>query len=103
MASHLPNLPVSAGVAVCMGAAVVSILRLPLSAIVIATVLSTKAGSSVEPLVILGVVVALLATLALARSAAVFGSERPATPTEKPQAQTTTATPPSPMPPRTAG
>jgi H+/Cl- antiporter ClcA len=104
MASHLPNLPVSAGVAVCMGAAVVSILRLPLSAIVIATVLSTKAGSSVEPLVIVGVVVALLATLGLARSrAAVFGSERPVTPTEKPQAQTTTATPSSPMPPRTAG
>jgi hypothetical protein len=87
-----------------MGAAVVSILRLPLSAIVIVTVLSTKAGSSVEPLVIVGVVVALLATLGLARSrAAVFGTERPVTPTEKPQAQTTTATPSSPMPPRTAG
>jgi H+/Cl- antiporter ClcA len=100
MASHLPNLPVSAGVAVCMGAAVVSILRLPLSAIVIATVLSTKAGSSVEPLVIVGVVVALLATLGLARSrAAVYGSERPATATEEPQAQTTTA---DPLPPDAA-
>src|SRR5262249_34868952 len=92
MASHLPNLPGSAGGVGWIGAAGVSTRRLPLSAIVTATVLSTKAGSSVEPLVIVGVVVALLATLGLARSrAAVFGSERPVTPTEKPQAQTTTA------------
>jgi hypothetical protein len=51
----------------------------------------------VEPLVIVGVVVAYLATLALARSrAAVFGSERPVEPTDEPQAQTTTADPLSP-------
>jgi H+/Cl- antiporter ClcA len=97
MASHLAGMPASAGVAVCMGAAVVSILRLPLSAIVIVALLSTSAGPGVEPLVIVGVVVAYLATLALARSrAAVFGSERPVEPTDEPQAQTTTADPLSP-------
>jgi hypothetical protein len=81
-----------------MGAGVVSILGLPLSAIVVATVLSTSAGPGVEPLVIVGVVVAYIATLALARSrAAVFGSERPVTATEEPQqAQTATESTPSP-------
>src|SRR6516162_1765237 len=78
MASHLVGMPASAGVDVCMGAAIVSILRLPLSAIVI---------------------VAYLATLALARSrAAVFGSERPVAATEGPRAQTATGSPPSPAP-----
>ena len=104
MASHLAGMPASAGVDVCMGAAVVSILRLPLSAIVIVALLSTSAGPGVEPLVIVGVVVAYLATLALARSrAAVFGSERPVTPTEEPKAKTTTATPSPPTSPRAVG
>jgi H+/Cl- antiporter ClcA len=70
MGSHLPGLPASAGVALCMGAAVVSILRLPLSAIVIAVLLTSTAGPGVEPLVIVAVVVAYLATLALSRRAA---------------------------------
>jgi H+/Cl- antiporter ClcA len=94
MASHLPGFPAQPAITVGMGAAVASILRLPLSAIVIASLLSTSAGPGVGPLVIVGVVVAYLATLALARSrAAVYGSERPVTPTEEPQAQTTTADP----------
>jgi hypothetical protein len=104
MASHLPGLPASAGVTVCMGAAVASILRLPLSAIVIVALLSTSAGPGVEPLVIVGVVVAYLATVALARSrAAVFGSERPVPPTEQPKAKTTTPTPSPPTSPRAVG
>jgi hypothetical protein len=87
-----------------MGAAVASILRLPLSAIVIVALLSTSAGPGVEPLVIVGVVVAYLATLALARSrVAVFGSERPVTAAEEAQAQTTTATPSPPPSPRAVG
>jgi len=87
-----------------MGAGVVAILGLPLSAIVVATVLSSSAGPGVEPLVIVGVVVAYLATLALARSrAAVFGSERPVTPTEEPKAKTTTAIPSPPPSPRAVG
>jgi H+/Cl- antiporter ClcA len=67
MASHLPGFPIAAAVPVCIGAAVVSILRLPLSAIVLASLLAVKAGSGPEPLVIVGVVVAYLTTLALSR------------------------------------
>ena len=70
MASHLPGFPIQAGVAVGMGAAIVAVLRLPLSAVLIATVLSTHAGSNVEPLIIVGVVVSYVVTLVLARSPA---------------------------------
>jgi len=44
---------------------VVSFLKLPLSAIVIATVLTASAGAAVGPLIIVGVVVAYLASLGL--------------------------------------
>jgi H+/Cl- antiporter ClcA len=64
-ASHLPGLPQSPAVAVGMGVMVVAFLKLPLSAIVIATVLSMSAGAAVGPLIIVGVVVAYLATLGL--------------------------------------
>jgi hypothetical protein len=65
MASHLPGFPVTAAVAVGIGAGTVAILRLPLSAIVIATLLTAKTGLDAEPLTIIGVVVAYLATLQL--------------------------------------
>jgi H+/Cl- antiporter ClcA len=68
MASHLPGFPIQGGVAVGMGAAVVAVLRLPLSAVVLATLLSSHAGSNVEPLIIVGVVVSYIITLLLARS-----------------------------------
>ena len=64
-ASHLPGLPLTPAVAVSMGVMVVSFLKLPLSAVVIATALTVSAGLSVGPLVIVGVVVAYLATLGL--------------------------------------
>ena len=48
-----------------MGVMVVSFLKLPLSAVVIATVLTASAGLAVGPLIIVGVVVAYLATLGL--------------------------------------
>jgi H+/Cl- antiporter ClcA len=67
MASHLPDFPISAAVPVCMAAAVVSILRLPLSAIVVAALICTKAGPGPEPLVIIGVAVAYLVTLAVSK------------------------------------
>ena len=67
MCSHLPGFAITPAVAVGMGAAIVAILRLPLSAIVVASVLVSKAGPGAEPLVIVGVVVAYLATLGLAR------------------------------------
>ncbi len=65
MASHLPGFPMAAAVAVGIGAGTVAILRLPLSAIVVATLLTGNAGAGVTPLTIIGVVVAYLATLGL--------------------------------------
>ena len=43
----------------------VAFLKLPLSAVVIATALTSSAGLSVGPLIIIGVTVAYLATLGL--------------------------------------
>jgi len=65
LASHLPGLGLTPAVAVGMGAAVVAVLRLPLSAVLLAIVLTSGAGNGVEPLVIVGVVTALATTLAL--------------------------------------
>ena len=65
MASHLPGFPLTAGVAVGIAAGVSSVLRLPLSAVVIASVLTAKSGDGVEPLIIVGSVVAIVVTLLL--------------------------------------
>jgi hypothetical protein len=62
---HLPGLPTSVAIPVAMGAMTVAILRLPLSAIVIASLLCASAGAGAAPLVIVAVVVAYLTTLAL--------------------------------------
>jgi len=64
-ASHLPGLPSSVAIPVAMGAMLAAVLRLPLSAIVIASLLCASAGPGAAPLVIVGVVTAYLATLAL--------------------------------------
>ena len=64
-ASHLPGLPLAPAVAVGMGIMVVAFLKLPLSAVVIATALTATGGLSLGPLIIVGVVVAYLATLGL--------------------------------------
>jgi H+/Cl- antiporter ClcA len=63
--SHLPGLSSSVAVPVCIGAMFVAFLRLPLSAIIIASALCASAGAGAEPLIIVGVVVAYLATLAI--------------------------------------
>jgi len=63
--SHLPGMPLTPAVAVGMGAMVASFLKLPLSAIVIATALTVTGGSGSVPLIIIGVIVAYLATLGL--------------------------------------
>ena len=49
-----------------IGAGVAGILRLPLSAVVLATLLTAKAGVGDEPLIIVGVVVAYVVTLVMA-------------------------------------
>jgi H+/Cl- antiporter ClcA len=64
-ASHLPGLSLTPAVSVGMGIMVVAFLKLPLSAVVIATALTTTAGLAVGPLIIVGVVVSYLATLGL--------------------------------------
>ncbi|HET8952254.1 MAG TPA: chloride channel protein, partial [Solirubrobacteraceae bacterium] len=66
-ASHLPGLALTPAVAVGMGAAMAAVLRLPLASVVLATLLTAHAGAGVEPLIILGVVVAYLTSIALHR------------------------------------
>jgi hypothetical protein len=56
-------------VAVCMAAATVCVLRLPLSAVMLASLLTAPAGSGSGPLIIVAVVVAYIATLGLTRPA----------------------------------
>lgn len=62
MASHLPGFSITPAVAVGMGAAVVSVLNLPLSAVVLAVLLTGGSGAGSGPLIIVGVVVAFLTT-----------------------------------------
>jgi H+/Cl- antiporter ClcA len=69
MASHLPGFHITAAVAVGMAAGVVSVLRLPLTAVVVAAVLTANSGVGAVPLVIVGVVVAYVVTLLLSRRA----------------------------------
>lgn len=67
LASHLPGFDMTPAVAVGMGATVAAVLRLPLAAVVLASLLTSGSGPGAEPLVIVGVVVAFLTTLVLSR------------------------------------
>lgn len=67
VAAELPGFDVTPAVAVGMGAAAVAVLRLPLSAVVLATLLTARSGVGAAPLVIVGVLVAYLVALALER------------------------------------
>ncbi|MBK5111978.1 MAG: chloride channel protein, partial [Thermoleophilia bacterium] len=62
-AGQLPGFEMSAAVAVCVGAAVVAVLRLPVAATILAAILAMKAGSGAMPLVIVGIAAAYLTTL----------------------------------------
>jgi H+/Cl- antiporter ClcA len=81
MAGHLPGFSITPGVAVGMGAAFVTVLRLPLSAVVVATLLTSKAGPGAEPLTIVGVVVAFVVATLLSgrRTTGADGSDTKAT------------------------
>ena len=84
LASRLPGFDLTPAVAVGMGAAVVAVLRLPLSAVVLATLLTSQAGVGDSPLIIVGVVVAYLITMGLAgRLAAAGAAEAEAVSTEE--------------------
>ena len=65
LAAHLPGFAETQAVAVLVGAMCVSILRLPLSSVMIALLLTVGAGLAVAPLIIVAVVVAYLTSLAL--------------------------------------
>ncbi len=61
LAGHLPGFAETPGVAVLIGAMCVSMLKLPLSSVVLAIVVS-QAGISTAPLIIVAVVIAYIAT-----------------------------------------
>ena len=58
MAAQLPGYDLTPAVAVGIGAGVAAVLRLPLSAVVLALLLTANTGAGSAPLVIFGVVVA---------------------------------------------
>jgi H+/Cl- antiporter ClcA len=67
--SHLPGLPLVVGVATGIGAMCVVMLDLPLTSVLIATLLLFSDGLAVMPLVIVAVVVAYVATARITRAA----------------------------------
>jgi hypothetical protein len=73
--SHLPGLPVVPAAAMGIGALCVVMLRLPLTSVLLATLLLASAGLTVMPLVIVAVVVAYVAS---ARFQARLGTAVPA-------------------------
>ena len=66
LAADLPGFAETPAVAVVMGAACVSMLRLPLSSVVIALLLTSSAGLAVGPLIIVAVTVAYITTEVIA-------------------------------------
>jgi hypothetical protein len=82
LAAHLPGFSETPAVAVLMAAVAVSILKLPLSATVIAILLTSQAGIATAPLIIVSVVVAYLTIQALS---AAPGAARPKAPDAGPQ------------------
>ena len=67
LAAHLPGMSTTPGVAVGMAAMAAAMLRLPLSSIVLATMLTAPAGVGVGPLIIVGAVTAYLVAVWLDR------------------------------------
>ncbi|MDX2916578.1 MULTISPECIES: chloride channel protein [Streptomyces] len=63
--SHLPGLHLTAGFAMGVGAMCVAMLRLPMTSVLLATLLLGREGLTVMPLVIVSVVVAYVVTLRL--------------------------------------
>ncbi len=81
--SHLPGLPLIYGVAMGIGAMTVVMLRLPLTSVLLATLLLSSDGLQVMPLVIVAVAVAYVASARLTPSPApaaapVAASDQPA-------------------------
>jgi len=70
LASHLPGFDMTGAIGVGIAAGVTAMLRLPLSAVVLATLLMSKSDPGAGPLIIVGAVVAYLASVALDRVSA---------------------------------
>ncbi len=70
LASHLPGCDLTGAVGVGIGAGVAAMLQLPLAAVVLATMLVSKNGVGAGPLIIVGVVIAYITTIALNRAVA---------------------------------
>jgi hypothetical protein len=90
--SHLPGLPLVPGVAMGIGAMCAVMLRLPLTSVLLATLLLYSDGIAVMPLVIVAVVVAYVASARLVPAPAPSPAAGPApapaaTATVPPQAQ----------------
>lgn len=66
-AGGLPGMSVTAGAAIGMGAAAAATLRLPLSAVVLAVLLTAQSGAGAQPVAIVGVTVAYLVAVGLSR------------------------------------
>jgi H+/Cl- antiporter ClcA len=89
--SHLPGLPLVDGVAMGMGAMTAVMLRLPLTAVLLATLLLFSDGLAVMPLAIVAVVVAYVASARLTPAAS---------PPSAPPAGPATAADPAPAAPK---
>ena len=76
--SHLPGLPLVAGVAMGIGAMCAAMLKLPMTSVLLATLLLLSDGLAVMPLVIVAVVVAYVISFRL--SPAPAAAPAPATP-----------------------
>jgi H+/Cl- antiporter ClcA len=83
--SHAPGLPLVAGAAMGMGAMMVAMLRLPLTSVLLATLLLLSDGLAVMPLVIVAVAVAYVASARLSPISAPSAADASATqaPTEE--------------------
>lgn len=68
LASHLPGFDITGALGVGMGAGTVAVLRLPLTSVILATFLISKSGPGSEPLIIVGVVIAYITTIALGKA-----------------------------------
>ncbi|MFD7495436.1 chloride channel protein [Streptomyces sp. NPDC059832] len=74
--SHLPGLSITSGFAMGIGAMCVAMLKLPMTSVLLATLLLGSEGLTVMPLVIVSVVVSYVVTLGLAPSPAVVRPDR---------------------------
>ncbi|HLK72106.1 MAG TPA: chloride channel protein [Streptosporangiaceae bacterium] len=90
--SHLPGLPLVAGVATGIGAMCVVMLDLPLTSVLIATILLFSDGLTVMPLVIVAVVVAYVAAARIAPAAPAEATPAEATPAAAAPAEAPPAT-----------